>query len=126
MQTGTLQGLRPTCPFSGNSRNDRLKWPLKFLAAGVRTEGHRAMLNVEHMQVDTEHIFEGPEYMPMCIIQLGRCRAPGYYLWGTTPFAMAEAIGFKRPCCFRSPGRMPCPNYEAVEFQPRTVENSAP
>ena len=29
-------------------------------------------------------------------------------------------------CCFRSPGRMPCPNYEAVEFQPRTVDNSAP
>ena len=25
---------------------------------------------------------------------------------------------------FRSPGRMPCPNYEAVEFQPR-VDNSA-
>ena len=29
-------------------------------------------------------------------------------------------------CCFRSPVRMPCPNYEAVEFQPRTVDNSAP
>ena len=28
-------------------------------------------------------------------------------------------------CCSRSPGRMPCPNYEAVEFQPRTVDNSA-
>ena len=27
---------------------------------------------------------------------------------------------------FRSPGRMPCPNYEAVEFQPRTVDNPAP
>ena len=27
---------------------------------------------------------------------------------------------------FRSPGRMPCPNYEALEFQPRTVDNSAP
>ena len=26
---------------------------------------------------------------------------------------------------FRSPGRMPCPNYEVVEFQPRTVDNSA-
>ena len=29
-------------------------------------------------------------------------------------------------CSFRSPGRMPCPNYEAVEFQPRIVDNSAP
>ena len=29
-------------------------------------------------------------------------------------------------CCFRSTGHMPCPNYEAVEFQPRTVDNSAP
>ena len=29
-------------------------------------------------------------------------------------------------CCFRSPDRMPCPNYEAMEFQPRTVDNSAP
>ena len=27
---------------------------------------------------------------------------------------------------FPSPGRMPCPNYEAVEFQPRTVDNPAP
>ena len=27
---------------------------------------------------------------------------------------------------FRSPGRMPCPNYEAVEFQPRIVDNPAP
>ena len=26
----------------------------------------------------------------------------------------------------RSPGRMPCPNYEAEEFQPRTVDNSYP
>ena len=28
-------------------------------------------------------------------------------------------------CCSRSPGRMPCANYVAVEFQPRTVDNSA-
>ena len=26
----------------------------------------------------------------------------------------------------RSPGSMPCPNYEVVEFQPRTVDNSYP
>ena len=29
-------------------------------------------------------------------------------------------------CCFRSPGPRPCPNYEVVEFQPRTLDNSAP
>ena len=28
-------------------------------------------------------------------------------------------------CCSWSLGRMPCPNHEAVEFQPRTVDNSA-
>ena len=27
---------------------------------------------------------------------------------------------------FRSQGRMPCPKYEAVEFQPRTVDNPVP
>ena len=40
-------------------------------------------------------------------------------------FRLTRSSEFSRGWVIVSPGRMPCPNYEAVEFQPRTVDNSA-
>ena len=65
--------------------------------------------------------------LDVCILLAGPCH------WSSRVLSGFYVVAFCRPvlrycsvgCCFRSPGRMPCPNYEAVEFQPRTVDNSA-